>query len=134
MNTKTASAAAPQGEAKAKEQTPALKVVKEEKKESAATEPAAKRMNLQEKIDSLHKLEALVSKVEYLRECKTKTEKFGSSQNGFQGAKLYLEAQGCEDVQVSNPAIIQELLGICKTRLAELVKDAERELAAFEII
>jgi hypothetical protein len=92
-----------------------------------------KKMTVAEKIDSLHKLEAMASKVEYLKECKTKLDGFANGQDGFTGAKLKLASSYRDEVTVSNPAIIEELVKIANMRLKELLLKAEKEIEEFEI-
>lgn len=102
-------------------------------KETNALTVVKKKMSVNEKIDSLHKLEALVSKVDFLRECKINLDKLGTGNDGFQGAKLRLSAAYNEDVTVSNPAIVEELVKIANMRLKDLLIKAEKEVEEFEI-
>lgn len=119
MKTKTASAEAAQGASQG-EKTTALTVVNR------------KKMTVQEKIDSLHKLEALTSKHEYLSEVKQSIDAFGTGADGFGGAKMSLTCN-YKEVKVSNPAIIEELTKIAKMRLQEALIKCEKEIEEFEI-
>lgn len=103
-------------------------------KESNALTVVKKKMSVNEKIDSLHKLEALVSKVDYLRECKQNADSFGSGQDGFTGAKLILKCSYKEELTVSNPLIVEELVKIANMRLKDLLIKAEKEIEEFEIM
>lgn len=104
------------------------------KENNALTVVSKKKMSVQEKIDSLLKLEALVSKVDYLRECKNNLEKFGTGNDGFQGAKLKLICSYNDDVVVSNPVIVEELVKLSNMRVREALIKAEKEVEDFEII
>lgn len=119
MSTKTAEKVAVPGTAPLKENN-ALAVVK-------------KKMSVTEKIDSLGKFEALVSKVEYLRECKQKAEQFGNGQDGFTGSKLVLKCSFRDELTVSNPTVVEELVKIANMRLKDLLIKAEKEVEEFEI-
>lgn len=141
MTAKTASAKTSQGEVIANG-TGAVEAAKEQIKKgepitidlpikNAVKVP--KRMTVQEKLDSLHQLEALSSKIEYLRGKKMEVDKFGTGQQGYIGAKMHLEADGCDDVTVSNPAIIKEMIELAKVRLKAFIEEAESEIEAFEI-
>lgn len=100
----------------------------------ALTVVSKKKMTVAEKIDSLHKLEALAGKVEYLRECKINLGKLGTGNDGFQGAKLKLLTSYNDEVTVGNPAIVEELVKVAKTRLQEALIKAEKEVEEFEIV
>ena len=99
----------------------------------ALTVVSKKKMTVAEKLDSLHKLEAIAGKVEYLREKKQAVDKFGKGANGFQNSRLRLTCPSSEEVEVSNPQIVEEILALCKTRLKDLLIKAEKEVEEFEI-
>lgn len=100
---------------------------------STALTVVKKRLSVNEKINSLHLLEALAGKVEYLRDVKKKVDAFGKSQDGFNSSRLNFKSSTDEDFTVSNPAIIAELVKICQTKITETLILAEKEIEAFEI-
>lgn len=102
-------------------------------KDNNALTVVKKKMTVAEKIDSLHKLEGLAGKVEYLRECKTKLDSFGTGQDGFTGAKLTLRCSYKDEITVSNPIVVEELVKIATMRVKELLLKAEKEVEDFEI-
>lgn len=131
MKTKTAEKEGVQGATTLTETTKTNGQVNDHQTKELAV--VKKKMSVAEKLDSFHKLEALYSKVEYLRECKSNVDKFGTGEDGFQGAKIILACGYHSDIKISNPAIVQELVGISKIRVKEALIKAEKEVEEFEI-
>jgi hypothetical protein len=132
MNQKTASVKPAQG-VELNKKTAAVNLEPIEKPETSLT-VVKKKMTIAEKLDSLHKLEAMAGKVEYLRERKQALDSFGTGDDGFQGAKLILKNSFREEVTVSNPGIVEELVRIANMRVKDLLIKAEKEIEEFEII
>ena len=92
-----------------------------------------KKLTVAEKLDKIQSFDAINGRYDYLTARKKEIDQFGKSQNGFMGATLELEDDENNRVKISNPIIIEELMGIAKMRLQGLIVSTEKEIEAFEI-
>ncbi len=92
-----------------------------------------KKLTVAEKLDKIQSFDAVHGRYDYLTERKKELDKFGKSQNGFMGAVMELEDDDNNTVKISNPVIIEELIGLAKMRCTELIVKTEKEIEAFEV-
>lgn len=92
-----------------------------------------KKLSVPEKLDKIQSFDAIHGRYDYLTSRKKEIDQFGKSQNGFMGSTMELEDDNNNTVKISNPIIIEELIGIAKMRLHALIITTEKEIEAFEV-
>lgn len=92
-----------------------------------------KKLTIAEKLDKIQSFDAINGRYDYLLARKKELDQFGKSQNGFMGATLELEDDENNRVKISNPTIIEELIGIAKMRPHALIVVTEKEIESFEV-